>query len=313
MTLHITNGDVLTDRLLSMGYEGDFLTWSEMLCEGPTTEFIDSESHVKLRKDFFTQFYDLVFDEEKYKIDIDKLNHPENYTEVILWFEYDLFCHINLIGVISLLRQKKIHLPIFLVSSGWIHSEKTLKGLGELNDEQLNKHFKERIKLKDEDLDLAYTLWRIYCGKDHNLFKPYIVQKSSFIYLSNCLKAHLKRFPDSNTGLGILEKNILELIKTHDITSKHHLLGYILNFQGYYGYGDLQLERLIELLTPFYTLGEDYLKLNSTGEQALSGNTNFSIVVNNDIPYGGLNRLDFHFSVEENKLIKPNFNATKAF
>lgn len=313
MVLHITNGDVLTDRLLQIGYEGDFLTWSEMLCEGPTTEFIDSDRHLNLRKDFFSHYYDLVFDEEKYRIDIDKLNHPENYSEVILWFEYDLFCHINLIGVISLLRQKKINLPLYLVSSGWIHEDKTLKGLGELTDSQLSQHFNDRIKLKETDSDLAYSLWRIYCGKDHNLFKPYIVQKSSFVYLSNCLKAHLKRFPDSKTGLGILEKNILELINSREISSKHHLLGYILNFQGYYGYGDLQLKRLIELLTPFYSVTEERLILNKIGRQALEGQTNFSIAINNDLTYGGLDRLDYHFSVEENKLIKPNFDATKTF
>ena len=33
---------------------------------------------------------------------------------------------------------------------------------------------------------------------------------------------------------------------TQEIKSLHHLLGYALNYQGYYGFGDLQLKRLIK-------------------------------------------------------------------
>ncbi len=48
-----------------------------------------------------------------------------------------LFCHINLIAVISLLHQKEINLPLYLVCSGRIEGEKNLKGLAELTPEQL--------------------------------------------------------------------------------------------------------------------------------------------------------------------------------
>ena len=41
-SLHITNGSVLTERLEELNIEGDYLTWHEMLSEGPTTEQIDS-------------------------------------------------------------------------------------------------------------------------------------------------------------------------------------------------------------------------------------------------------------------------------
>ena len=308
-TLHITNGNALTTVLKELEIQGDILTWQEMLCEGPTIAHIDSEEFIEKRKQFLSEFYNIEIDETELKKELNKLNAIDNYKEIILWFEYDLFCHINLIGVMSLLHQKQINLPLYLVCSGRIEGEKNLKGLAELSQEQLLKHYDSRIKLTDDDKDLAITLWRTYCGKDHNLFKRYIVQESSFKYLSNCLKAHLRRFPDSKSGLGIIEKNILEIVRDNDIKSKHHLLGYILNYQGYYGYGDLQLERMINQLSLFFNEKEDELKLNRKGHEALVKLHNFSVEINSNMMYGGVNRLDFQFNKNENKLVKTNINV----
>ena len=303
-TLHITNGSVLTEKLEELDIKGDYLTWHEMLCEGPTTELIDTQEFLDLRKSFFNSKYDLEIDENELHKEIDKLNHPENYSEIILWFEYDLFCHLNLVAVISLIKQKGIELPIYLVCSGRIKGQNDLKGLGELSTGQLLKHYEEKVKLSLEDLDIATTVWRIYCGRNHNLLKPFIVQSSSFDYLSNCLKAHLQRFPETRCGLSIIEKHILKTIKNNDIKSKHHLLGYILNYQGFYGYGDLQLKRIIDTLDIFYIEKEKKLKLNSKGKEALSNKSNFAKELNNNSDYGGVNRLEFQFDKKQNKLIE---------
>lgn len=126
-TLHITNGDSLTERLLELSIQGDILTWDEMLCEGPTTERIDAKEYLKIRKDFFNDVYNLDFHDEKFFEDINKLNNADTYKEIVLWFEYDLFCHINLVAVISLIKQKQINLPVYLVCSGRIEAKKALK------------------------------------------------------------------------------------------------------------------------------------------------------------------------------------------
>jgi hypothetical protein len=238
-----------------------------------------------------------------------KLEHPENYDSIVLWFEYDLFCHINMLGVIKLLFQKKIDKPLYLVTSGFISGEKNLKGLSELNPTQLRTHFNDRIKLTKEDQNLAIDLWNIYCGKDHNLFKPYIIYNSSFKYLSNCLKAHIERFPNQKTGLSVLEENILKIIRDREVRSKHHLLGYTLNYQGYYGFGDLQFQRIIEKLSIFFKSTEHRLELNRRGHEALLGQHNFASEIKNNMVYGGVQRMDYQFSSQKNKLIKTVLNV----
>ncbi|MGB5419141.1 DUF1835 domain-containing protein [Algibacter sp.] len=309
-TLHITNGDNLTKYLNELEINGEKLTWQEMLCEGPTSPKIFSDKFIEKRSAFLNEFYNVDLDLEQIDFVLNtQLGNPERYSEIVLWFEYDLFCHINMIAVISLLQQKKITLPLYLVCSGRVPGSKTLKGLAELTSAQLMSHYKDKVSLTESDIDLATTIWGIYCGKDHNLLKPFIVQSSSFKYLTNCLKAHLKRFPDSIDGLNTLERNILEIVRDNSIKSKHHLLGYALNYQGYYGFGDIQLERLIDKLSVFLTEEDNSLTLNRAGHEALLGQHNFAVEIDSNMTFGGVNKYDFQFSKKLNKLVKTVTNA----
>jgi hypothetical protein len=150
--LHITNGSHLTNVLNELDIQGVKLTWQELLCEGPTTEKVGSELFLETRKSFFTQFYNIDLDLELIKSELDKFNDSENYSEIILWFEYDLFCHINMIAIISLIQQKKMNLPIHLVCSGRIEGSKNLMGLSELSPEQLLNHYKNKVLLNKDDI-----------------------------------------------------------------------------------------------------------------------------------------------------------------
>jgi len=212
-TLHITNGDSLTNYLKELGFKDDILTWREMLSEGPTVPLIDSEAFFKQRRTFLNETYDIKLSDYSFNEDLKILENTDKYDEINLWFEYDLFCHINLIAVISLLHQKEISKPLYLICSGRVNNENELKGLSELTPVQLEKHYNNKVKLTKNDIDLAVALWRTYCGKDHNIFKPYITKNSNFKYLTNCLKAHLKRFPNPKSGLCTIEENILKLIQ----------------------------------------------------------------------------------------------------
>ncbi|WP_430468195.1 DUF1835 domain-containing protein [Winogradskyella ouciana] len=307
--LHITNGNTLTDYLRELDFTDDILTWQEMLCEGPTIPAIDSEEFFDLRSKFLKEFYDIEVDTNELKKELSKLDNVDDYSEINLWFEYDLFCHINMIGVINLLHQKEINKPLYLVCSGRVDGEKNLKGLSELDADQIKEHYDNKVLLTQEDIDLAKALWRTYCGTDHNILKPYIVTNSNFKYMTNCLKAHLKRFPHQKSGLSVLEDNILRLVRDNDIKSRHHLLGYSLNYQGYYGFGDLQHKRMIDKLSIFFDETETSIKLNRKGHEALLRRYNFASEMNNNMTYGGVKRLEFQFNVDQNKLVKTILHA----
>ncbi|QXP58706.1 DUF1835 domain-containing protein [Olleya sp. HaHaR_3_96] len=302
-SLHITNGSSLTDYLAKINFKGDTLTWHEMLCEGPTVKEINTPEFFEVRKTFLEHVYDVEYDIDSIKNEFSKLNDVSKYTAIVLWFEYDLFCHINLIAAISLIKQKGIELPLYLVCSGRIDGEKELKALSDLSEQQLLNEYENKIKLNVDDIATAQKAWRIYCEDDHNLLKELIVRPSSFKYLSNCLKAHLRRFPDTRSGLNTLEYNTLILIKEHTVTSRNHLLGYCLHYQGYYGFGDLQLERMISRLELFYDETEETLTLNRNGHLAIEHQKNFSKQIDVNFQFGGVNKADFQYDKKENKLI----------
>ena len=127
--------------------------------------------------------------------------------------------------------------------------------------------------------------------------------------MSNCLKAHLERFPETNSGLSVIERNILEIVKAKNIKSRHHLLGYALNYQGYYGYGDMQISRIIENLSIFFIEEEHSIELNRKGHEASLGQYNFSQELDSKMVFGGVNKFEFQFSKKENKLIKTIHNV----
>ena len=87
------------------------------------------------------------------------------------------------------------------------------------------------------------------------------------------------------------------------------MLGYILNYQGYYGYGDIQIKRMIAKLDIFMIEGENGMELNRKGHEVLLNKHNFALEVNNDILYGGARRLKYQFNKKQNKLIKTIYNA----
>jgi len=242
--------------------------------------------------------------EEKFSSQIERLKDLSAYKEINIWFEYDLFCHINMIAAVSLLHQMGIKLPIYLICSGRVSGEDHLKGLSELTKGQLLEHFENKILLKESDIQLADSLWQIYCSDMHYQLHKYVTQPSSFRYLSNCLSAHLKRFPSKHSGLNLIEVHLLNLITQHQIKSKHHLLGYLLQYQGYYGYGDTLLKKIIDKMDSFFDEGDDFLSLNENGKKALAKEANFYDELKDDTIFGGISKYRFVYDINSRKIEK---------
>lgn len=302
--LHILNGDSLAYGLEDLHINDDILIWREMLCEGATSYDITSEDFKSKRISFLKTFGAT---EEKY---ITSFFNPlttvdySKYTEIVVWFEYDLFCHINMIAALSHLKQLNIKQSIYLVCSGRIEGEQNLKGLSELTTSQLENHYKEKILLTSDDIELADTLWKLYCQEDHTDFKQYCTVSSSFPYLTNCISAHLKRFPSVKNGLNVLEKHILKIINKEHIKNTRQLTGYILQYQGYYGFGDLQIQNIIHKLACFFETKEGKLKLNRKGLLAIEDVANYYDLLADDTVFGGSKKYEYCYHPSKRILTK---------
>ncbi|SHI48377.1 hypothetical protein SAMN04488096_10262 [Mesonia phycicola] len=304
--LHITNGDNLTQRIENLNISGQIITWREMLCEGKTIQEIGSLDFIETRKQFLEFYYHIPPSdyEDKFVKELNNLCLAKNYEEIILWFEFDLFCHFNMIAAIQFLFQQKIEKPIYLVCSKRLKGEEKLQGLSLLTDKELLNHFTHKILLNKDDLELAQLVWSFYCGNNPLRLKPEIKKNSNFEYLSSCLRAHIERFPNMESGLNSLENNILKLIVNNTITSDNQLLGYALEYQGYYGYGDMQMLRVINKLQPFYYFNNAKFSLTEEGKMAINKSQNFYQELKDDLYYGGAKKYDFLYNQESHQLLK---------
>ncbi|WP_026916221.1 DUF1835 domain-containing protein [Christiangramia portivictoriae] len=304
-TLHIVNGDGLAEQMQKLNLPGELIIWRELLCEGPTSRKLN-DKFFNIRKKFLFETYAITEEnyEARFIAEVERLKSMQDYDSVYLWFEYDLFCHINMLAAIQVLANKKMDMPVYLVSSKKLKADKEFQPLCQLSTSELRNHYEKSIALTTEDIEIALLVWELYCSDDPLKLKAQIKTKSNFEYLSSCIRAHIERFPDSSTGINSLEKNILKLIESRAITSRNHLLGYALQHQGYYGYSDSQMQQILDRLSLFFSEKENKIQLTEKGLQVLSGKKNFYRELANDQVYGGVRKFDFLYDPELNRLLK---------
>ncbi len=306
--LHITNGDSTTGFLQSLNFKGDFITWREMLCEGKTSIDVGSEKFWKTRFDFLKSSYKVskrVFVDLTLK-EYRSLCQKKNQKEIVLWFEHDLFCQINMIALISWLKRYRKGQKISLVCSGDVEGNKKRLGLGELNKEQLLQHYKDRVELSQDDIEQADYIWQLYCSDcPLRLETVYKFNKNTpFKYLRDAIEMHLKRFPSIENGLNAVENYIIQTAdKTHP-TSKNQLVGNLLKNQEVYGFGDMQyfqkIEKLKSLFTSFHPT-----KLSRKGKKALDNQLNLYQHLRDENAYlGGVRKYSFLYHNANEKLLK---------
>ncbi|MCH9660349.1 MAG: DUF1835 domain-containing protein [Bacteroidetes bacterium] len=300
-TIHITNGSHFTERLKSLYPSQIVLTWNEILCEGPSETNIFSKDFIDKRIKYLSVFDSDI--ETKYQIFIDQFNvlQSENYDSITLWFEYDLFCHINVSAVVSYLLQKNIQKPLFLVCSGVIENRPGLFGLGELTPNELTIEYQNKITLTTSDTKVLHDFWKLYTQDKPLAMKALSLKDSQLKYLSNCIEAHLSRFPDINTGINALERMALQAISEHDFENTNSLLVYLLKHQGYYGFGDAQWLAIIQTLFPFYNK-EESLFLTELGRNILTNKHNAFFTLETDTQFGGSLKYDYLYNTSLQKL-----------
>ncbi|MGB5226854.1 MAG: DUF1835 domain-containing protein [Eudoraea sp.] len=305
--LHITNGDSFTQKLRTLKLKGEIITWREMLCEGKTETNVGSESFWKTRFDFLHKNYKVSkswFVEKTLKEYRSLCNHKQQ-DQIILWFEYDLFCQINMLAVLSWLKKHRRYAEIYLVCSGDEDETNRLYRLNDLSDEQLLNSYENKIKLSQNDIEYADYVWQLYCSDNPIRLENLIdFDNYQFDYLSDAIKVHLRRFPTIKNGLNELENRVLEFSLQQKPKSKKELLNSLIQNQGFYGFGDTQYERVISNLRPLFS-SFNPVRLTRKGKEILEGQTNYySQIRDNEDYLGGALKYNFLYNTESDRILK---------
>jgi len=250
--LHILNGDAALDGFNQTGLDGDVMVWREVLSEGPLQENILSGSFWSTRKKWITETFKEDPDTYQHKVvdELGKLNSA--YTEINLWFEFDLHCQVNLLGVLQMLSHKTdMSAPaIYLICLADCIQFDNAKGLGELNGEQFEELYDGRERLNEWEFELADEAWKLYINGNAAELQKWIDDNSFWggvPLLKPALKAHLKRLQTNEAGLNYVEQKLLDIYNS-GIKTRHAIFVAFWKTESIFGMGDSEVDIYLDKL-----------------------------------------------------------------
>lgn len=292
--LHVLNGDATREVFDHSGIPGDKVVWREMLCEGKTPATRNMELFFEERAAYLQQQYGI--DSTSYLRDLpetfQQLDAAAGYDEVVLWFEFDLFCQINLVFVLNYLRQSGMALPPLSIVQLDEHPDvPDFRGMGMLKPEHLPPLFEKRTRLQPDDLQLAQQVWEAYSQETPQALEA-LSQRSSrnLPYLGKALQAHLQRLPAVANGLNAVEHFFLDRLTLGKLREQA-LYYQFWNEMKIYGFGDFQLDVYIQRLQRAGVVEREnqLLSITSLGREVLAGEQNYlSFASQENVWLGGI-------------------------
>ncbi|GAB3961981.1 hypothetical protein GCM10028805_61930 [Spirosoma harenae] len=254
--LHVLNGDSTAYSFAKSGIPGDVAVWREMLSEGPLLDVSQPiEKLWNLRENWITsEFGDRQQEEEdtyhqKVVAEFNRIYQLGEYDEIILWFEHDLFCQINLVFLLNCFSRIDLgQTKLKQVSINQFEGMPNFKGLGELTSNQLASLYPHAELLTDYELALSARVWSAYAISDIAALTNLLTEDFGRLrYLHDALVAHIARLQVDTNGLSLIENQLLALVQKSPKTSRQ-VVGEWLASDRIYGLGDWSIETYLDRL-----------------------------------------------------------------
>lgn len=279
--LHVLNGDATLTLFRQSELPGTAVVCREMMCEGKVKCTNDMSAFFDTRSKHLEYHYGI--DKQTYFAhvvqELEKLKTAGEYQEVVLWFEFDLFCQINLLFVLHYLRTQLIRLPkISLVSIDQHPEVPEFKGLGMLMPYHFPALFDQRVILEEADLELAARAWQAYCEGDPLKLEAISQQPTgNLIFLGPALSAHLQRLPSVENGLNAIQSYFLRKLSLSG-QRWYDLYAQFWNDMRIYGFGDFQLDIYIQRMRSAGMIEQHDVLLHITtlGREVLNNEENYT-------------------------------------
>ena len=243
MKIHVLAGDALAGDFKNCAIDGEVVVCRECLIEGEV-KAQTIEDFWQVRAGFIEKSYGE--SKEKYFQNVagefEKLKNLESReSEINLWFEYELFCQVNLWFCLNYLRE--IEAKIFRVAPVVRKKEEIWKGFGSLESADLEKCFAARIEFTEKDILLGAELWRAFQDSDFDtLEKLSKTESECFPHLKEVCRAAIEK--DSRPKIILREIVAAGKIDFADIFPEFS------NRAGVYGFGDSQVKNILSEINP---------------------------------------------------------------
>ena len=273
--IHIVNGDNTKSILEQSGLEGDIIVWRELLCDGPVTKPLFSDEFWQARYNYFEKEFGVSRLEyfDKTIKELLRAEFLEDIDEVVLWFEYDLFCQVNLMALCSfLLEHFRKDVIYSMVCVGREKDRDGWQTLADYTPSEYKELYKNSINMSRASFEYADECWKVYSKKDKDALQNFNFGKNKrFRYFHVAMQQEQERFADEN-GFNQIDRKILEFLKEGKYSFKEivKLLLIWQQTETVYGFGDVQYANRIQSLDKYYQEKNGILELNSDEKKILS-------------------------------------------
>ena len=259
--LHIHNGDSTAGTARKAAIPGEHLAWREALVCGPVPQGLSTDEFRRVRAEHLASAYGVGIEkcEQELRVQEDALSAFSDHEEVVLWFEHDLFCQVQLIYLLDWFAQRDSgQTKLSLVCIGEFPGIEYFHGLGQLNETELASLFPQRREVSPSQLELGSKAWRAYSSPNPaDLLSLMDSDLSAMPFLERAFIKHLQRFPSTENGLGRVGNVGLGLI-ARGYQRFRSLFPAFISRESEYGFGDaqlyLELKQLSKAPAPLLTL-----------------------------------------------------------
>ena len=238
MEYHVLAGDSLVEEFQKTGITGDVIVCREALVDGPIDadnldEFWQQRAHFILSEygDDEIEYHEKVADQ------LNKLTELTPDDKVNLWFEYELFCSVNMWFCLSLIAPTGA--TGYRVEPVGLTEESRWDGFGNFTADDLSASCELRTRFARDEIALGRKLWNAYREKDFDALRGLANPEwPCFPYLTEVVAAA--------TEQDIRPTEIIRKIKAGGETDFAEIFKAFKQRAGVYGYGDVQVRRLLD-------------------------------------------------------------------
>jgi len=238
---HITNGDHANEWLEQAGVEGEFLSWDDVLHEGPVPTGLTLAELSQIRARFIsfsgwaTEFEALTHFQTRDA----RLIAAARQGEVVVWNSHELFDQLHLLQILSWYQQEGAGLP----APKLVFVDELL-GAGVLGTERLQQLLEQAQPATAEQIACADDLWQLFTSSNPRGLAGATKQPiTQFPFMQQGLQRMVEEYPDSQ-GLSRTERSILQgVIAGHDTPAE--LFRYVRDLEAIPFMGDASFWQII--------------------------------------------------------------------